>query len=60
MAKKKKEPLKIVTYVKRSDGSGYDLFNDLPDERKREIATNMNKRVIEICAESLGYKVTFE
>ena len=48
----------FTTMVTRADGSIVS-FDSLPEEEKQRIATNHNKKAIEIVAQSEGLKANF-
>lgn len=45
------------TYIQRKDGDGYDLFEDLSIEERREILTKSCIRITELYAKSKGLTI---
>ena len=57
MAKQKSPPLHFVTYVQNKDRTGYDLFNDLPIEERRQILTAGCIHLTELYAKNNGLTI---
>lgn len=57
MAKQKSPPLHFKSYLQRKDGSGYDLFEDVPIEERRKYWTKVSIELAKIEAESKGLTI---
>lgn len=54
---RKTPQLHFKSYLQRKDGSGYDLFEDIPLEERREYWAKVSIRLAEIEAKCKGLKI---